>query len=157
MVPQSERPSLWAQGKLTRQAWVSQWQAPGRKLLWVYGRLSSCSCMTLTTATTRQAILLLLSEAMLLWYDACIAFRGTEENSQCVFGFMLVAVCMHVHIQYAYAMLHMCMIESLLVPVCMCLCQDSELHASLGRREEWPLLLQKMHTGWVLCGQRMTP
>lgn len=57
-----------AEGKLTRQAWVSQWQAPGRPVLHVHGRLSSCSCMTLTAATTRQAALLSPSWAVLLCY-----------------------------------------------------------------------------------------
>lgn len=87
-------------------------------------RLSSCSCMTLTTATTRQAILLLLvlSEAMLPWYDACSPFRGTEkENSKCIFEFVLVAACMHMCVQCCKDM-HMCMTESLPPSSCVCVC-----------------------------------
>jgi len=90
---------FWAQGKLRRQAWVSQWQAPGRKFVWVHGRLSSGSSMTLTTTTTRQEILLLLSEAMLPWFVACRSFRGgTEENSD--FNWCLwQSACMHVYVR----------------------------------------------------------
>lgn len=82
MAPQSEKPSLWAQRKLTRQAWVSQWHAPGRKLFWDHGRLSSCSCMTLTTATTREATLLLLTEVVLLWYHVHRSYRGKNKEEQ---------------------------------------------------------------------------
>lgn len=106
---------LRAQRKLTRQAWVCQWQAPGRKLVWVHGRLSSCSCMTLTTATTRQAILLLLvlSEAVFLWYDARGTFRGMQkEGSGFMFEFVSVAACSHacISVQRCKDMcMHVCM------------------------------------------------
>lgn len=122
--------------------------------------LSSCYCMTLTTATTRQAILLLLvlSEAMLPWYDACSPFRGTEmENSKCVFEFVLVAASTHACIcacnaaktcTCTYVWLNLCL------PVHVCVCQDSD--APLGRREEWPLLSKKLHTSSIQSKYRIT-
>lgn len=122
---------LRAQRKLTRQAWVCQWQAPGRKLVWVHGRLSSCSCMTLTTATTRQAILLLLvlSEAAFLWYDARGPFRGMEkEGSGFIFEFVSVAACSHACISACNAAKTCaCMCVWLCVCICAFVCQDSRL------------------------------
>lgn len=126
MVPLTERPSLWAQRKLTRQAWVCQWQAPGGKLVWVHGHCSSCSCMTLTTATTRQVILLLLvlSEVMLPWYDACRPFSGREQRVYtliCLGG--CEHACMHMCVQCCKDMfMHMCVTKSLPLWVCACVC-----------------------------------
>ena len=106
--------SLRAGGKLTRQAWVCQWQAPGRKLVWVHGHLSSCSCMTLTTATTRQAIPPLLSGAVLPWCDACRPFRGTEEEKE-----GRKCVC---SIRRFSAGTHVCICACHAAKTCTCMC-----------------------------------
>lgn len=158
MVPRSERPSLWAQRKLTRQAWVSQWQAPGRKLVWVHGRLSSCSCMTLTTATTRQAILLLLSEAMLLWVNACRPFRGTGENRVCIL--IDVGGSLHAWIcacNAATTCTCTCVWLYLCLPVDVCLC-GSGLWSKCSTREERRLTpTVKETTHQLHTAYRITP
>lgn len=139
-------PSLWSQRKLTYQYWVCQWQAPGRKLLRVHSHLSSCSCMTLTTATTRQAILLLLSDAVV---QGTQTFLLGEQRAYVWISLMSVAPYMHAVLQTRMS-LWLILCSPVHLFICVCVREASDLNTPLGRREEWPLLLKKLHTTSVL-------